>query len=151
VDAGTGFGIILGARGTRGAVELSYQRSSHDTSSFFTVPGESTATYNVIDLNAKIDVFAQDQLRPYVLLGFGFPWLTIEESATDGFSYYDETFHGFAFNVGAGAAYYLHPQWALTGGLIYRWSWFWSVEDYDIDDDLSANTLGLTFGITYTF
>ena len=152
VDAGTGFGVVLGMKRDRVALELGYQRSSHDTSSFFVVaPGESEASYNVIDLNFKVDVLARDKLRPYILFGFGIPWLTIDGSAFDGTKYYDETFHGFAFNLGAGVAYYLRPQWALTGGLMYRYSWFSSVEGNDIDDSLTANVLAFTLGIAYTF
>ena len=58
---------------------------------------------------------------------------------------------GFAFNVGAGVAYYLHPQWALTGGLIYFWNRFGSVEGRDLDNALSEEAFGLTFGIMQTF
>jgi len=58
---------------------------------------------------------------------------------------------GFASNVGAGVAYYLHPQWALTGGPVYRWNRFSSVEGNDFDNALSEKAFGLTFGITYTF
>ncbi|MBN2019632.1 MAG: porin family protein [Sedimentisphaerales bacterium] len=153
VDNGTGFGIVLGARGKDGAFELSYQRTNHDTSSSFVDIGDSEATYNIIDLNFKFDVFARDRLRPYLLIGFGFPWLTIEDSMydDDDGSYDDETFTGISFNLGAGLAYYLDPQWAITGGIIYRWNRFSSVEGKSLDDTLSEKALNLTFGVAYTF
>jgi len=153
VDDGTGFGFLLGVKRDKIALELGYQRSSHDTTSSFIdmgSGGNSEASFNVIDLNFRYDIFAQNRFRPYVLLGVGFPWLTIEDSMLDGTSYEDETFTGIGFNLGAGVAYYLHPQWALTGGLIYRWNRFGSVEGNKIEK-LSEKTLGLSLGLTYTF
>lgn len=151
VDDGMGFGLILGTRTSKGALELGYQRTSHDTNSSFVDIGKSTAYYNVIDLNFKFDVFAQKQLKPYFLVGLGIPWLTIEDSQTNGVTYEDETFVGFDLNLGAGMAYYFHPQWAITGGVIYRWNWFGSVDGESIDNSLLEKALGLTVGITYTF
>jgi len=139
---GTGFGVVAGWRDARGAIELGYQRSMHDTRSSFVDIGDSEASYNVVDLNLKLDVFqkadflARHRIRPYLLLGFGIPGLTIEDSATDGSSLEDETFIGFSLNAGAGVAYCFHPQWAVTGGVIHRWNWFRSVEGEDIDDSL---------------
>lgn len=156
VDDGTGFGVLLGLKSERVALEFGYQRSSHDTTSSFVdigKGGKSEASYNVIDLNLKVDVFTRDKLRPHILFGIGIPWLTIDGSLYDGISdsYEDETFRGFAFNAGAGVAYYLRPQWALTGGLIYRWNRFSSVEGKNLDNALSEKAFGLTFGIMYTF
>jgi hypothetical protein len=151
LDDGTGFGIVLGGRVPKGAVEISYQRTTHDTSS--TLLGDSEATYNIIEFNLKFDVLARDRLRPYIQLGFGIPWLTIKDGQIDLYdlSQSDETFYGFALNAGVGLAYYLDPQWAITGGIVYRWNWFSSVEDADLEDNLSENALNLTIGVTYTF
>lgn len=157
VDDGTGFGVVLGARTEKGAVELGYQRTRHDTISL----GGDKASYNIIDLNFKVDVFARDQVRPYILFGFGFPWLTIENGLAEldydyylddyVFSFEDETFFGFALNAGAGLAYYFHPQWAVTGGVIYRWNWFTSAEGSDLDDNLLERAFCFNVGIAYTF
>ena len=157
VDDGTGFGVVLGARTEKGAVELGYQRTRHDTISL----GGDEASYNIIDLNFKVDVFARDQVRPYILFGFGFPWLTIENGLAEldydyylddyVFSFEDETFFGFALNAGAGLAYYFHPQWAVTGGVIYRWNWFTSAEGSDLDDNLLERAFCFNVGIAYTF
>lgn len=157
VDDGTGFGVVLGARTEKGAVELGYQRTRHDTISL----GGDKASYNIIDLNFKVDVFARDQVRPYILFGFGFPWLTIENGLAElDYDYYlddyvlsfeDETFFGFALNAGAGLAYYFHPQWAVTGGVIYRWNWFTSAEGSDLDDNLLERAFCFNVGIAYTF
>lgn len=155
VDSGVGFGIVAGSRSGRLALELGYQRSSHDTHSSFVdmgEGGESTAAYNVIDLNFKIDLLTKYRFRPYILFGFGIPWITIEKSAvTAGGQFEDETFIGFNLNVGTGMAYYIRPQWALMGGIIYRWNRFSSVEGEDLETSLTENVIGLNAGIAYTF
>ena len=106
----------------------------------------------MIDLNVKIDVFAQNKLRPYVLLGAGFPWLTVDGGTLDNDGSLDDSrYYGFCLNAGVGVAYYFDPQWALTAGLIHRWNWFNHVDNFRIDDDLYAHALGFTVGFTYTF
>jgi opacity protein-like surface antigen len=158
VDDGTGFGVVLGARGPKGAFEFGFQRSMHDTISV----GGGDASYSVIDLNFKVDVFARNRTRPYLLFGFGFPWLTIENGLAEiDYDYYsddyvissfdDETFFGFALNAGAGVAYYFHPQWAVTGGFIYRWNWFTSAEGLSLDENLLEKAFCFNIGIAYTF
>jgi opacity protein-like surface antigen len=157
VDDGMGFGVFVGWRVMKGALEIGYQRSTHDTSTSLAGMPDSEAAYNVVDLNLKVDVFekfdlfAQHRLRPYVLVGFGIPWLTIEDGSTDGVSLHDETFVGYALNAGAGIAYYFDPQWALTGGVIHRWNWFRSVESIKTNGSLEERTLNFTVGIAYTF
>lgn len=155
VGSGVGFGVVAGVRSGRGAVEFGYQRSTHDTVSSFTDMGEggkSTAAYNVIDLNVKIDVLTKSRFRPYVLFGVGIPWMTIKDSVMDaGGGIEDATFVGFCLNAGAGVAYYFRPQWAVTGGTIFRWNRFGSAEGTSLESSLTENALGFTVGIAYTF
>jgi hypothetical protein len=150
LDDGTGFGLVLGRRYGKFSMEVGYQRTAHDTS--FGPGDEDDAAYNVIDLNVKIDVFAQNKLRPYVLLGGGFPWLTVEDGTLDNSGSLDDSkYYGFCLNAGVGVAYYFDPQWAITGGLIHRWNWFTHVDNFRIDDDITERALGLMLGVAYTF
>lgn len=172
----TGLGFVFGAKGSGVAFELGFQRSDHKTSSLLLQPvytsegpvlfegGETS--YNVIDLNLKIDVFPQKQFRPYILLGLGYSWITIENGLFDYTedlwsvepgdedelkgSFEDTTYGAFNVNLGFGVAYYFHPQWAITAGVIHRWNRF---EPWDIflDDALTENTFTVNVGITYTF
>lgn len=148
IDDGTGFGIVLGHRQQKVAFELGYQRSRHDLSLFV-----EDASYSVIDFNFKVDVFERNQIRPYVLFGFGFPWITIEDGLYD---YYDDsvedaTYWGWALNAGAGVSYYFQPQWAVTGGLIYRWNWFTGAEGGSLQDTLLEKAFCFRIGLAYTF
>ena len=116
--------------------------------------GDADSTYNVVDLNVKVDVFAQDRLKPYILFGGGIPWLTVEDSRSedDGLTWdEDMKYVGYCLNAGVGVAYYFDSQWALVAGLIHRWNWFTHGEDGRLSDDLSQRALGLTIGLAYTF
>jgi hypothetical protein len=163
VDEGAGFGLVIGRRFDKISLEFGYQRTIQDTySSLWTLDGEdvvlligdSEATYQVFDLNVKIDVFAQDRLRPYVLLGGGLTTLDIDDSRSEG---PDEPWNkeaeysGYCLNAGVGAAYYFHPQWAVMGGLIHRWNTFNYVKGARLDSNIHERALGFTVGIAYTF
>lgn len=151
VDDGMGAGFIFGIRYDFGCLEIGYHRTHHDTSSSITTIGESEAAYNVVDLNVKYDIFAGKRIKPYLLAGIGATWLKIEDSATDGTVYENETFYGYEINLGAGVSYYFHPQWALTGGVIYRHNWFSGLSSGTLSETQIEKAIGLTFGISYTF
>ena len=157
VDDGPGFGVAVGWRRFSDAIELSYQHSVHDVDTSIFNIGDDDASYNSIDINYKLDVFqdlsyfAQRQMRPYVLIGLAIPWLTLDDVYWNGHALHDETFWGLGLNLGMGVNYYFDPQWALTGGLTYRWNWFSELGEKYIDDCLEEETLSVTMGISYTF
>lgn len=150
VDNGAGFGVSAGYRMNRGVYEIAYQRTNHDTVSSFEDVGDS-AIYSVLDFNLKYDLAELNRIRPYVLLGIGVAWMTVEDSASDGWDLEDETFLGHCWNLGAGVNYYINPKLSATGGLVYRWNSFGSVEGTELEDDLKEKALGLSVGLAYTF
>jgi hypothetical protein len=163
VDDGAGFGLVLGRRFHWISLEFGYQNTRHDTSSSLLVIdgeeatlaiGDSKATYQVFDLNVKIDVFARDRLRPYVLLGGGLTTLDIEDSRSEGPGQpwnKKAEYSGYCLNAGVGAAYYFHPQWAVMGGLIHRWNTFNHLKGARLDNNIHERALGFTVGLAYTF
>ncbi len=151
MDSGSGFGVIFGSRYTKGALELGYHRSTHDTNSLFVDIGKQDATYNLVDLNLKYDVFAKGKFRPNILLGVGYTWVTVNNSMTDGDNYSDETFTGGALNLGGGISYYLNPRWCINTEVIYRWQRYGRVEGVDLESALSGSGINYTVGIAYTF
>ena len=153
VDPGIGFGLALGRRYDKGAIEVSYQRSTHDTTSSFIGVGEQKGYLNTLDLNFKIDVFAKEKIRPHILLGFGFPWLTITDSQVElyGVKNKDETFSGLSGNIGFGLSQFMNPQMCVTAGVMYRYMMFTSVDGLSIEDDLSAGGLSFRLGLSFTF
>lgn len=150
VDDGQGFGIAMGGRFQRFAIEMLYQRTTHDTHTSFVDIGDQKAYYNTIDFNFKFDLAAESRMRPYFLVGFGLPWITIENSEYDG-SYSDETFSGIAGNLGAGVAYFFTPRLCLNGEAIYRWASFSNVDGDSLDDDLTSEGPVFRIGLAYTF
>lgn len=163
VDDGAGFGLVIGRRFDWMSLEFGYQNTTQDTySSLWTLDGEevvlligdSEATYQVFDLNVKIDVFARDRFRPYVLLGGGLTTLDIEDSRSEGPGLpwnKEAEYSGYCLNAGVGAAYYFHPQWAVMGGLIHRWNTFNHLKGARLDNNIHERALGFTLGLAYTF
>ena len=150
VEDGQGFGVVMGGRFPRMAIEMLYQRTTHDTHSSFVDIGDQTAYYNTIDFNFKFDLAWESKARPYLLIGFGIPWITIENSKYDG-DYRDETFHGLAANLGAGLAYYFTPKLCINGEAYYRWARFSNVDGDSLDDDLDSEGPIFKLGMAYTF
>jgi hypothetical protein len=154
VDNGVGFGLYFGRRVDRLSFEIGYQATFHDTSTIIPEIGDADGVYTVVDLNIKLDLFAQGRLRPYLLIGGGIPWLTIENSKSrdDGLTWTEDVkYIGGCLNAGVGVAYYFSSQWALTAGLIHRWNWFTHGEHSRLIGDLEERTLSFTTGLAYTF
>lgn len=151
VKEGSGFGISLGSRSKSGQAEISYIRSLHDTSSVLL--GSSEAAFNLINCEGRINVFSYKALRPFVSLGVGIPWMTIEDSkTTDGIVFDDSaTYIGFSWQIGGGAAYYLTPELSVSADISYRWMTFGSVSGTEIDENLKAAAPIFSLGAEYVF
>ncbi len=161
MDDGKGFDIVLGTRMNRFSFEVGYQKTNHDVKSVLNdvlyeaygvnILGDK-ATYNAVDFDFKFDLIANSQLRPYALMGFGLTWITVEDNALNLYDEQeDETFRGYCWNLGAGVAYYLQPQIAVTIGLKYRWNIYGRVESDDLDENLKENILSTSIGMAVTF
>ena len=153
IDSGYGFGVTLGYRTENYAIELTYQRVEHDTHTTFPGVGDQTGYYNVVDLNLKYDILAKDRIRPYALIGFGAPWLDLENGRRTvvGSDLSDETFIGYSVNFGAGLSFYLTPRWFVHGTAMYRWQRFKQVDNQNLQDDEMAGGMNYMVGIAYTF
>lgn len=148
VDDGYGLGIALGMRLENGALELCYQRTMHNTSSV--VFGDSEAAYNAVDINWRIDVLKR-RIRPYVQLGFGVPWMTINDAVYTGRDYNDATFVGLGVNVGGGASYFITSHLSANAGVGYRYNWFFNAEGTKLESGLSQHSVQAALGLAYTF
>ncbi len=151
VDSDMGFGVFLGYRLERWALELSYQRVEHDTTNVLT--GSQDSDYNVIDLNVKVDVFPQGRFRPYALVGIGAPWLNVDNVRTDdnGATWADSTFTGYTVNGGLGLSYYFNQRWFLTTCAMYRWQHFRDLDGLYMSVDAMGSGMNYSLGLAYTF
>ena len=93
--------------------------------------------------------------EPFIYGGINLTTLTAKDFAADPYSSDDAEFRGAGFNIGGGVAFYLTPQFALTGTVLYRYV---KMEDLDaagvsgeIDHSLNASDVNFMLGTSFTF
>lgn len=149
---------ILGYRGEKAAIELSYERANHNGT--FGEGGTGKATFQQVNVDARFFFLTHARIQPYGLLGGGFPWLTIrdgsflENEPEAGFG--DGTFRGVALNTEVGVTVYPHPQVGIVLGYGYRPIWFYRATgitdtDYDLRPRFRESSKGLVFTTLFTF
>jgi hypothetical protein len=148
---------ILGYRAEKAAIELSYERTSHNGTF-----GEGTgqATFQQVNVDGRFFFLTRARIQPYLLVGAGIPWLTIkdgsflenqpESGAGDG------TFNGFALNTEVGVTVYPHPRVGIVLGYAYRPIWFHRVTGitdtrYDLRPRFRESSKGAVFTTLFTF
>jgi hypothetical protein len=117
---------ILGHRYEKAALELSYERTSHNGT--FGEVGTGKATFQQFNVNTRFFFLTRARIQPYVLLGGGFPWLTIKDGSfradQPDAGAGDGRFKGYALNSEVGVTVYPHPQVGIVLGYDYRPMWF---------------------------
>jgi opacity protein-like surface antigen len=149
---------VVGYRYERAALELSYERTSHN--GVFGEAGTGEATFQQLNLDTRIFFLTRGRIQPYVLAGAGFPWLTIKDGsflldhpdtgAGDG------RFRGYAVNAEIGVTVYPHPQVGIVLGYEYRPIWFdraTGVTDtpYELRPRFRESSRGAVFTTLVTF
>ena len=117
---------VLGHRYQRAALELSYERTSHN--GVFGELGTGEATFQQFNVDTRIFFMTRGRVQPYILAGGGFSRLRIK----DGSFLLDEpeagvgdgNFKGYAVNTEVGVTVYPHPQVGIVLGYGYRPIWF---------------------------
>jgi opacity protein-like surface antigen len=117
---------VLGHRYEKAALELSYERTSHNGA--FGEVGTGKATFQQVNVNARFFFLTRARVQPYLLLGGGFPWLTIKDGSfladQPDAGVGDGRFKGYALNSEVGVTVYPHPQVGIVLGYDYRPMWF---------------------------
>ena len=117
---------ILGFRGKRASLELSYDRTQHDGNFM----GETmTATFQAVNADVRYFFAPDSRVQPHVLAGGSFPWLRVQEGSVldpnaDVLSFGDARFRGYGVNTEVGVTVYPHPQFGVGVGYSYRVIWF---------------------------
>jgi len=152
VDDGTGFKIVLGARSSSSAAEISYIKSDHDIT-FLGASGDGELT--LWNLDWKLFFQTKKRVQPFFLLGFNFSEFTAKDSSSDGINVGDAKFKGVGLNAGAGLAYYFNPRAAITAGATYRWITYGRAKGIvgsgDLPEDIVTKGINFDAGLTYTF
>ncbi len=117
---------ILGYRGEKAALEFSYERTNH--SGAFGEVGTGKATFQQVNVDARFFFLTHARVQPYLLVGGGFPWLTVKDGSflvnKPEAGVGDGTFRGYALNTEVGVTVYPHPQVGIVLGYGYRPIWF---------------------------
>jgi hypothetical protein len=149
---------VLGYRGEKAAIEFSYERTNHNGA--FGEGGTGKATFQQVNVDSRFFFLTDARIQPYVLVGGGFPWLTIrdgsflENQPEAGLG--DGTFRGFALNTEVGVTVYPHPQVGIVLGYGYRPIWFYratGITDthYDLRPRFQESSKGIVFTTLFTF
>ena len=137
---------------------MSYERANHNGT--FGEEGTGKATFQQVNVDARVFFLTHARIQPYVLLGGGFPWLTIKDGSflesepEAGLG--DGTFRGFALNTEVGVTVYPHPRVGIVLGYGYRPIWFYrgtGITDtrYDLRPRFRESSKGVVFTTLFTF
>ncbi|MHC4415278.1 MAG: outer membrane beta-barrel protein, partial [Planctomycetota bacterium] len=154
-DDGVGFGVGLGYRMGDFALELNYQRTTHDADSVGPPLGDGVL--NLLNIDLKYFFNPEERLQPNLLVGLAIPWLDVEDASIIPFGEVDDaTYTGIGVSLGGGLSYYIDPKIALTVQGGYRFLFFTDVEGNsgqhaDIEDELEAGGLFVSAGVSITF
>ena len=149
---------IVGYRYEKAAIELSYERANHQ--GVFGDGGTGTATFQQINLDARYFFVTQGRIQPYVLVGGGFPWLTVKDGSflenQPEAGVGDGSFRGYSLNTEVGVTVYPHPQVGIVVGYGYRPMWFDRLtgitdKDYELRPRFTENSKGFVFTTLFTF
>jgi Outer membrane protein beta-barrel domain len=121
LDKQTMFRGILGYRASKGAFELSYERTHHN-GTFGDMPVEST--FQAVNVDGRFYFLTSGRLQPHVLFGGSIPWLTVENGSFLDSDVGDARWRGFGVNTEAGVTVYPHPRFGVSAGYSYRVIWF---------------------------
>jgi len=112
---------ILGFRGPKAALEISYDRTQHD-GAFMGEP--MTATFQAVNVDSRFFFLTNTRFQPHVLVGGSFPWLNIHDGSFLEGEVGDARFKGYGVNTEAGVTVYPHERLGIGVGYNYRVIWF---------------------------
>jgi hypothetical protein len=148
---------ILGYRGERAALEVSYERTHHNGAFG---GGIGKATFQQLNVDGRFFFLTGTRVQPYVLVGAGFPWLTIKDGSflnnQSEAGLGDGSFNGYAVNTEVGVTVYPHPQVGIVLGYGYRPIWFdraSGITDtlYELRPRFRESSKGVVFTTLITF
>ena len=149
---------VLGYRYEKAALELGYERTSHN--GVFAEIGTGEATFQQLNVDTRFFFLTRGRIQPYILAGAGFPWLTIVDGSfllnDPDAGIGDGRFKGYALNTEVGATVYPHPQVGIVLGYEYRPIWFnratgMTGKRYELHPLFRESSRGVVFTTLVTF
>ncbi len=125
LDSGPMFRIVAGFRARPAALEFSYERRNH-AATFLDIPGE--ATFNSVNIDAKVFFLTHTRIQPHVVAGFAFPWVSVKDGSfsndTETAEVDDANFSGPGVNLEGGVTFFATNRIGISAGYHYRYIWF---------------------------
>lgn len=148
------FKVALGHRWRQGALEVSYERSQHDGN--FADEFELDATFQAVNVDAKLFFLPDSFVQPYISAGGSYPWLKIKDGGVLDDEVGDTRWRGWGVNAEAGVGIYPHPQFGILVGYSYKAIWFdraSGVSDrlFDLRPRFRENSNALAVTAAFTF
>jgi len=154
-ESALGFGGAIGytkiGRNSLGyAVEIGFQHSSHDYT-YVGLTGKSSL--NILNFDIK-GIFSYTPVEPYLLVGIGIPWLSIENGSDFGTANpVDAKYSGVGINLGAGLDLFLIPNLSFGGRVVYRYISYSQVkgsgEKIKIEDGVGGSGVQICGNLTF--
>jgi hypothetical protein len=116
--------------------------------------------FQQVTADARFFFLTHARVQPYILVGGGFPRLTIKDGSfladQPDAGVGDGHFKGYALNTGVGVTVYPHPQVGIVLGYDYRPMWFdretgISDKGYKLRPRFRESSKGVVFTTLVTF
>lgn len=139
LERGAAFGLAAGFRRESSLWEFNIERSSFRG----VLDGAAHETgLTGIELNGWGIPWKHIALQPYYLLGLSFSLMSVADGARLNGLTSDATYSGFGLNVGGGVLANLGKRLFLSGGVKYRFLWFFYVNGGGRGRDITHLTVG---------
>jgi hypothetical protein len=114
-------GLSFGRQWEGGAWEAAYAQASGVAS----LPGDRSGAFSLswMEVRGKTLFIKRSPVHPYILIGFGFPWLRVEDGAQLGGLTQAASYVGAEIVLGAGAQVGLGSRLFFNAGVGYRYLW----------------------------
>jgi opacity protein-like surface antigen len=149
---------VVGHRYEKAALELSYERTSHN--GVFAEVGTGEATFQQLNADARFFFLTRGRVQPYILAGGGLSRLSIKDGSflldEPDAGVGDARFKGYALNTEVGVTVYPHPQVGIVLGYGYRPIWFdgatgMTATQYELRPRFRESSRGVIFTTLVTF
>lgn len=123
LPGGLGIGVVLGDSSRVFGFEFSYTRSSAEVafSTFTNLEVKEKATWNMLNLDIKLHLIPNPPIRPYLLAGVGYFWLTPENEHLFGQTpLWDGAFGVLGLDLGGGLEFRPARAFSIAGTIVYR-------------------------------
>lgn len=156
IDAGYGFGVLVGFDCKPGFLDLSFEHSTHKANSF---GGENDASFSALNTSYKHFIRTEPgKINPFISGGIGVVWLKVENLTANidlnipaYWNESEQTLSGWSVQAGCGVEFEITPAFSIETALGYRWMELNSVDDATIDEGLTSYAPYVSAGLLYNF